>query len=214
VSWCKTYYSKGSRQPIGSEIWLFKRRWESVIGNPAVFSGWVVHEDSSMELIANYKGTNYYLADVSQDTFVHFTLSNRARAIQQSGSLLGNSPFGGTGIAGVQAVSTTFGKHVPGVQYTHLNSPDVVAIAFKTTAQPKVGHVEEVIWPGDVPVSDLKIMDLASAISMLHGTDDEICVIYDPNHPWIEELKKRMAQEQSPQISAEAWVRRNCKFSV
>lgn len=168
----------------------------------------------ALQFITNYRGTNYYLGDVTKDVFIHFTLSDRANGIKASGALLNNPPYEKFGIDGVQAVSSLYGTHVPGVQTTHLRTPDFVAVVFRTNAQPKVGHCEEVIWPGDVPVSDFRIVQPAEAVSMLRGTDENICVIYDPNHPWLDEMKKRQQPPQPDQNTVEAWVRRNCKFSV
>jgi hypothetical protein len=120
-----------------------------------------------MELVNQDRFGNTYQMNVLEDQFLHFTPRSRAKEILKSGKLLMRPPYQKFGTDTVDAVSLTFGTHLPGVQTTHIKDPDVVAIIFKTNTIPQSGYGEEVKWIGDVNLIDPKIIELPQAEKML-----------------------------------------------
>lgn len=119
--------------------------------------------------------------NLADDSFIHFTLEDRAKEIIKEGKLLSNPPYKTFGISGVQAISVTHGEYVPSVQTTHIErgeeseSDEVVAILFKTNTMPKVGYPEEVIWPENKNVNLInpKIISQEEAIRLLKPKSEE-----------------------------------------
>lgn len=129
-----------------------------------------------------------YNIKLKDDSFIHFTYSRRAEQILRDGKLRTDPPYKRRGIGGVQAISTTYGVNVPGVQYQKLiddaeNVDDeVVAILFKTDTPTAYGdgHPEEVIWHKDVNLIDPIIISKEQAISMLNDrTGEDFLIIYE-----------------------------------
>lgn len=126
---------------------------------------------------------------LSDDRFIHFTYLSRAKQIISEGKLLTDAPYKEfAGIAGVQAVSVQYGRHVPGVQYNRLlnrddNDEEVVAIIFQTNTVPKIGYPEEVIWSQDVNLINPDIIPMKKAISIIENNDidheDDYVLIYE-----------------------------------
>ena len=121
-----------------------------------------------------FGGGRLYLADVTQDEFVHFTLASRARQIVADGKLLMRPPYQKFGIDAVSAVSIHWGKLVPGVQSTHIKAtPEdpLVAIRFKTSTMPSYGYIEEVIWNQDVVLKNVKVIPAAAGAALIRGAE-------------------------------------------
>jgi hypothetical protein len=57
--------------------------------------------------------------DHSKDRYIHFTPTERAHQIVKTGKILADPPHEKFGPTSSFAVSTTYGKYVPGVQTTH-----------------------------------------------------------------------------------------------
>lgn len=121
-------------------------------------------------------GGQFYLADVREDRFVHFTPSSRALGVLKDGKLKTNPPYQQFGGSGVYAISLRYGAYVPGTQVTHIDQSEgeMTAIVFETTAVPERGYVEEVVWNRDVPLKRAKIMPARQAIGMLSRTPERI----------------------------------------
>jgi len=116
-----------------------------------------------------------YAMSINDDTFIHFTLKERADKIIDSGILQMNPPYEKFGGDAIYAISTTYGQLVSGVQTTHLKSDEeIVALAFETTTIPKVGFAEEVGWERNVPLSNAKIMDKESGEQMVQSSSEKI----------------------------------------
>jgi len=137
-------------------------------------------------------GFKYYHLDVKDDKFVHFTTSKRAQEIIQSGTLMLDAPYEGSGAYGVFAVSLTYGEIVPGLALSHVTKEarnegsQVVAVAFKTDTVPmKVGYPEEVSWgEQDVRLIDPKVISVDDAVQMIKRApcsleDNRSVVVYD-----------------------------------
>lgn len=151
-----------------------------------------------------------YWMDVSNDRFVHFTTASRADTIARSKKLLdhpeGVKKFGPAGVFGI---STTYGRFLPNVQTTHTGATaedPIVAVVFTTNDTPKVGFVEEVIWPGDVHLRTVDIVTESQAASMLRSAPEEInendLVTYTTDQkPGIQE---RVASRFARQIEIDA----------
>jgi hypothetical protein len=124
-------------------------------------------------------------ANLSDDSFIHFTYKSRAEEIINSGKLLTNPVHKKFGIAGNQAISVNYGQYVPTVQVTHLQpAPDddpIVAVWFKTRTMPRVGYPEEVIWDGDVELINPKKIPMAYAIKILgeRDPDNDFTLLYE-----------------------------------
>jgi hypothetical protein len=140
-----------------------------------------------------YRSDSFWLSDVSDDEFIHFTTPERAQQIIESNRLMADPPSGKFGIAGTQAVSTQYGKFVPTVQTTHVSKQlgketDLVAVVFKTNDMPTDGSVEEVIWPGDVTFTSARVVGLDEAIAMLPGdVIGEMDRVFYEIPPWADE---------------------------
>jgi DNA topoisomerase IB len=130
-----------------------------------------------------------YWMDVADDRFVHFTTASRADAIARSRKLLQNPPdikkFGPDAVFGI---STTYGKYVPGTQTTHTGATDedpLVAVVFTTDDIPKVGFVEEVIWPHDVHLRTVDVVPASRGAALITASseniDDDDLVVYAPS---------------------------------
>ena len=119
-------------------------------------------------------GDKYYLMDLDQDMFIHFTPRSRANEIIKSNKLLFDPPHKAFGPEGVFAVSSVWGIHLPSVQTTHIKlepDDDIVAILFTTKTMPKWGHTEEVFWEDvDVVFEDADIIEESEAIEILKNT--------------------------------------------
>jgi hypothetical protein len=111
---------------------------------------------------------------VRDDWFLHFTRQSLAEKIVAE-RLLRNRPpgerkFGG---GGTYAISTHYGAYTPGVQHTHVKasaSDPLVAVMFQTKAAPKIGFIEEVVWPGDVPLSEVRVISAEEGRRLLKNT--------------------------------------------
>lgn len=117
------------------------------------------------------------------DTFIHFTPSDRALEILKSKKLLMDPPYKKFGIDAVNAISTTYGKFVPGVQTTHIKDNNIVGILFSTNTVPTRGYVEEVVWKQDVTLNNPKLLPLSRAVAMLNASPtklgDQDMVVYN-----------------------------------
>lgn len=117
-----------------------------------------------------------YEMPIQKDTFVHFTLASRAKAIVEQGRLLMKPPHPKFGIDAVNAISTVYGEFIPGVQLTHLRSiakrekDSIVALVFKTNTKPQYGMAEEVVWKRDVALQGARIFPLAKGVSLIMGS--------------------------------------------
>jgi hypothetical protein len=115
---------------------------------------------------------------LAKDRFVHFTTEARADQIIKSGKLLMRPPHDKFGTDTVDAVSLTYGKLVPGVQYTHITRSDpkapIVGVVFQTDTVPKVGFREEVKWAQDVHLKSPSIVSFGEAQSLIRGSPESI----------------------------------------
>lgn len=113
-----------------------------------------------------------YRMKLSRDRFVHFTLPDRAKQIQQSGKLLMNPPYKKFGADHVAAISLQWGMFQPGVQTTHIKVPlsKLVAVVFQTSKKPTRGFPEEVTWHSDVPIKNVKVIAAKRAVALLKKT--------------------------------------------
>ena len=115
----------------------------------------------------------FYLMEIENDIFIHFTPPERAKQIIESGKLLMQPPYKKFGIDAVTAVSAVWGKFFPGVQTTHSKRGDLVAILFTTMVTPEVGYSEEVIWKEDVIFDEgAEIVSYEEAVNMLRDQID------------------------------------------
>lgn len=136
---------------------------------------------------------NYYM-DVSEDTFIHFTLLSRAKSIISLGKIRLENDQKGYGPDGVYAISETFGKWVPSVQlYVTQFNPDnepIVALQFKTNDIPAYAYPEEVIWKQDVNIIDPSIISIDEARQKLTSFDEEdFIVTYNKQDAHLESAK-------------------------
>lgn len=114
-----------------------------------------------------FMGGTIYQMDLAQDTFIHFTLPERVAEILKEGRLLHHPPYPKFGGDAVYAISLTYGVFVPKVQTTRYKGAPLQAIRFKTTAIPKYGYVEEVVWEKDVPLIRPEVLGPLRARSFL-----------------------------------------------
>lgn len=132
---------------------------------------------------------SWYLP-VQKDKFLHFTTASRAAAILKSGKLLMRPPHDKFGTDTVDAVSLTYGKLVPGVQFNHLKpGPEepLAAVVFMTSTVPYIGYVEEVKWESDVHLKKASLVSLDQGKALLgrtpHKIDDQEYVLYKKPEP-------------------------------
>lgn len=139
---------------------------------------------------SSWWGGKEWLADVSRDLFVHFTTRDRAAQILGDG-MLGKSEEGST-----FAVSATYGIPYPEVQTTHIGPDEsLVAIVFSTSAKPKVGYGEEVVWEGMVPLENPEIISLEEGMRLL------------------KEAPTPLHEDDIVVYESQAWTRKNCAFA-
>lgn len=105
--------------------------------------------------------------NLKDDYFIHFTPLYRAKQILKDKKLLLRPPYKKFGTDYVNAVSTTYGRHVPEVQTTHIKEQPIVAILFQTDTMPDRGYPEEVTWEQDVILKNPKIISKGAAVNML-----------------------------------------------
>lgn len=139
------------------------------------------HQYGLREVGEAFLGRKYEMP-LSKDTFIHFTTADRAEAIVASGKLLMRPPHPKFGTDTVNAVSATYGVWQPGVQTTHIDRGDLVAVLFQTSTVPKYGYVEEVVWDRDVKLQNPRIVSAQKAAGMLKRSpvqiDDGDQVVY------------------------------------
>ena len=114
------------------------------------------------------------IKNIKDDLFIHFTPKDRAEQIVESGKLLFNPPYEKFGIEAIGAISAIWGEFVPGVQTTHIDGDDIVAVLFKTNSIPKYGYVEEVLWGNDVALINPQIISKEDAIKILRTNGSQV----------------------------------------
>lgn len=128
-------------------------------------------------------GAKFRFLHVKNDAFVHFTTSERAKQILESGKLLMSPPYKKFGTDTVDAVSLTYGESVPGVQTTHIKGKDLVAVKFRTKTKPRYGYQEETKWDQDVDLIGPEIISAKDAVKAINQSPHKIGemdqVIYD-----------------------------------
>lgn len=143
-----------------------------------------------MEVIdADFSFGKTWKMNVLEDEFIHFTTRDRANQILESGKLLMRPPYEKFGTDTVDAVSLTFGSHLPSVQTTHIKDNDLVAIKFKTNTVPHYGMSDEVKWIGDVNLINPQILEFNEAVRLLQSVkppkgfdeDDDKVIYVDPD---------------------------------
>jgi hypothetical protein len=105
---------------------------------------------------------------VEDDFFIHFSDREIAKKIVSERKLSVEEGYSNFAVSGV------WGAYVPGVQHTHIDSDDIVAVMFKTDTVPSIGHVEEVTWDKDVILIGPKIIELAEAALVLRDTPESM----------------------------------------
>jgi hypothetical protein len=147
-------------------------------------------EDMSPSYVdeSRYGKDSFFLEDVKDDMFIHFTSPKRAKEIVNSGFLMVDSPYEGFGAVGAFAVSTKYGVSVPGVQTTHISKipSDLVGVLFTTDVPPERGMIEEVI----------------EALSILNPRKEEYSidgnfVIYDEESNFFNWLSDKTEKKES-----------------
>lgn len=130
-------------------------------------------------------GGDTYWCPLSVDTFVHFTTKSRAQQIVESRKLLMQPPYEKFGGDAIYAVSTVFGKVVPGTQTTHTKATQedpLVAILFKTRTIPDRAYIEEVLWDRDMDLQGAKVVSAGKGLSMIKSSpvkiSDQDMVVY------------------------------------
>lgn len=159
-----------------------KRIWVAQPNNPQQIDYWKRNNTK-----------NIYQFPLNQDKFIHFTLRDSLPEILQRQELTGTPGYS------TFAVSLSYGKWIPVVQYNHIvtkkgmTTPldaktskrvikrpaanmgqEIVAILFQTDKLPKHGNVEEVVWDGSVPLKNVQAMSSRDAIRMLQHTPYKI----------------------------------------
>ena len=124
---------------------------------------------------SRYGKERFFLEDVKDDMFIHFTSPERAQEIIKSGYLMVDPPYQSFGAVGAFAVSTKYGESVPSVQTTHISKipSDLVGVLFTTDIPPVRGTVEEVIWESDVELKDATIISHREALSLFFPREDK-----------------------------------------
>jgi hypothetical protein len=153
---------------------------------------------------SRYGKDSFFLEDVKDDMFIHFTSPKRAKEIINSGHLMVDSPYQGFGAVGAFAVSTKYGVSVPGTQTTHISKipSDLVGVLFTTDMLPERGTVEEVIWDNDVQLKDSTIISHDEALSILNPRKEEYSidrnfVIYDEESNFFNWLSDKTEKKES-----------------
>jgi hypothetical protein len=142
-----------------------------------------VAKTEPLVLLKQEGSSKTWFMPIGKDHFVHFTTEPRAQKILKAGKLLQNPPHPKFGTDTVDAVSTIYGKLVPGVQFTHLpKNEKLVAISFQTDTLPKYGYIEEVKWEQDVHLKSLSIISASQAESLIRSApvpiDENDIVLY------------------------------------
>lgn len=114
------------------------------------------------------------IKNIKDDLFIHFTSKVRAEQIMESGKLLFDPPYEKFGIEAIGAISAVWGEFVPGVQTTHIDGDDIVAVIFKTNSVPKYGYAEEVLWDNDVALINPQIISREDAIKILNTNGSQV----------------------------------------
>jgi len=166
------------------------------------FKQWILNEINQLNFkdwlkTKNYKSlridyeneeeTNYsIITNLKDDSFIHFTLQDRAYQILKSKKLLNNAPYEKFLYPGVHAISLNFGYYVKDVQTKHIKekaTPEnpMVAIVFKTKTMPDrgIGQQEEVNWTRDVPLMNPVIISANEAIKILKNNKPKMDKEYD-----------------------------------
>jgi hypothetical protein len=173
-SWADGYW-----QPERLPSLVMNRAEETLVDGSVVVEKLVISPDMKtagtrrfpVRLTCDYRG-DFFLMDLRDDLFIHFTPPERAEQILADGKLLMRPPYKKFGIDAVTAVSAVWGMWLPAVQTTHSKRDDMVAIAFRTNTVPKYGHPEEVVWDQDVVLRDARILPFSKAKAMLQSADD------------------------------------------
>lgn len=174
-AWLETLQLQQTIPP--SEI--SKRIWVTDPNNPQQITHWQKHNTRRV-----------FTFPLANERFVHFTLPDAAQSILDRNAI-------GTDDRSVFAVSLSFGKWLPVVQYQHIrqrhpnrpnnlySSKDIVAIIFQTDKMPNAAFAEEVTWNPPVPIKNVQVVPSRDAIRMLKKTpynhmlnDDEDSVKY------------------------------------
>ena len=160
---------------------------------------------SNLQLLGkDRRGHIFYVMDVRKDTFIHFTNEAMSEQILSSGKLLENPPFSEVGIAGVQAVSLTYGIFSQSVVGERLQRRSKeyglpVGIVFKTSIPPNYGYVEEVIWERDVLLMDARIVSFEEGKTLLkkrpEDIDEDSQVIYSEDR--VTKIRNYLMDEQN-----------------
>jgi len=111
-------------------------------------------------------GTVLYKMDLARDRFIHFTSSDRALQILASKKILMNPPHQKFGPDAVYAISTVWGRWVPGTQTTHIKG-NLVGVVFQTPSRPEYGFTEEVIWKHDVILKSPKVVSYNQGVALV-----------------------------------------------
>lgn len=185
-------YERTGKEDYGQVIWSRQEETltiPSATGNVGTFKLSSEGSDKGpLQFIGqDHYGRRYYLMDVRKDTYIHFTTSKRAPEIVRSGKLMLDAPYSGMGAYGVFGVSTTFGKHYPGVSLSHVEEwakeegSEVVAIEFKTDTVPmKYGHADEVAWgEQDVKLIGPKVISQEEAVAKINASPHKLSNDYD-----------------------------------
>ena len=151
--------------------WLESLQLHQVIAPRDYTKRIYVSDDKNPEQIAAWQKQNTHKVfkfPLSKEKFIHFTPRENIPEILKTGLLKGSSVF---------AVSTSFGKWFPRVQFTHIKhdknnkrSDQIDAIVFKTNKIPAGAHGEEVIWHDSVPILNAQVISTRSAINILKHT--------------------------------------------
>lgn len=148
--------------------------------------------ESSLQKLDVQGDDEWYYMNVMFDEFVHFTSVERIDEILKANKLLFMPPYQKFGTDAVNAISTVFGEHLPGVQYTHIQG-EVGAILFKTNLPPHRATVEEVIWYEDVPFTQVSQISKQQAISKINAApesvDEMAHIIYKPYNDFVAQHK-------------------------
>jgi hypothetical protein len=112
------------------------------------------------------QGFMVYTMDLSRDTFVHFTSSDRALQILAEKKLSMSPPYKKFGPDKIYAISTVWGTLVPGTQMTHIKG-NVVGLMFQTPTKPEIGFPEEVIWKRDVVLKHPRVLPYSRAAALI-----------------------------------------------
>lgn len=142
-----------------------------------------VAKTDPLVLLKQDGSSKVWFMPIAKDRFVHFTTEPYAQEILKAGKLLQNPPHPKFGTDTVDAVSTVYGRLVPGVQFTHIDKKmKIVAIVFHTDTLPKYGYVEEVKWEQDVHIKSPSIVSAAEGQSLIRGApvkiDESDYVVY------------------------------------